>query len=73
MGVQPVGRYALRLRFDDLYDGIYPFDYLAELAERRLAWSRAYLRLLRHHGLSRDPKTREQGATRVNPPSVKRS
>lgn len=49
---------APRVRFDDLSDGIYPYDFLRELGERRLSWAKAYIRLLRRAGLSRDPPPR---------------
>ncbi|GBF98751.1 hypothetical protein Rsub_11157 [Raphidocelis subcapitata] len=56
LGMQPVGHYAVRLHFDDLHESIYPFDYLADLGQRRLGWAKSYIRLLRQQGLSRDPK-----------------
>ena len=54
--LEPVGNYAVRIRFDDLHDtGIYSWQYLYELgAEQELRW-RAYLEILQDHGLSRDP------------------
>ena len=55
LALEPLGRYALRVRFDDLHEGIYPFDFLRELGERRMAWAKAYLRAMRRAGLSRDP------------------
>ncbi|MBL6752481.1 MAG: DUF971 domain-containing protein [Nevskia sp.] len=53
--VEPVGRYAVRLRFDDGHDtGLYSWDVLQELAEQRQAlWGR-YLQRLAQHGMSRD-------------------
>jgi len=56
MGIEPVGNYAVRLKFDDLHDtGIFSWDYLYELgAERETKW-RAYLDALDARGLSRDP------------------
>ena len=36
MGLEPVGTYALRIKFDDLHDtGIYSWDYLYRLGEQQ--------------------------------------
>jgi DUF971 family protein len=52
---EPVGNYALRLRFSDGFDsGIYSWEFLTALArEQNIRWRR-YLRLLEDAGLSRD-------------------
>ncbi|MFQ5959053.1 MAG: gamma-butyrobetaine hydroxylase-like domain-containing protein, partial [Alphaproteobacteria bacterium] len=44
LAIEPVGNYAIRIRFDDLHDtGIYPWTYLYELgADRETIWQ-AYL------------------------------
>ena len=56
MKIEQVGNYAVRLCFDDLHDtGIYSWQYLYELGERREELWRAYLERLAEHGLSRDP------------------
>ncbi|HXV24134.1 MAG TPA: DUF971 domain-containing protein [Alphaproteobacteria bacterium] len=56
MGVEPVGHYAIRIRFDDLHDsGIYSWAYLHELGRRQSELWAAYLRALEERGLSRDP------------------
>ena len=56
MGLEPVGNYAIRIKFDDLHDtGIYSWTYLHELGERRDELWRAYLEALEREGLSRDP------------------
>lgn len=56
IGIEPVGNYAVRLRFDDLHDsGLYSWDYLHELGERQDALWAAYLANLAEAGLSRDP------------------
>ena len=57
LAVEPVGHYAIRIRFDDLHDtGIYSWDYLYELgAEQETKW-RIYLEALAARGLSRDPR-----------------
>lgn len=53
--VDPVGRYAVRLVFDDGHDsGIYSWDVLRELAQNQSAnWAR-YLDRLNQHRMSRD-------------------
>ncbi len=53
--VEPVGRYALRLVFDDGHDtGLYTWDLLHELGERQAAnWAR-YLQRLQAVEMSRD-------------------
>ena len=56
MELEPVGNYAVRIRFDDLHDtGIYSWAYLYELGvEHEKRW-RAYLVGLMANGLSREP------------------
>jgi DUF971 family protein len=59
IGVEPVGNYAVKLRFDDMHDtGIYGWDYLYELGTRRTEKWRNYLAELDAKGLSRDPTRR---------------
>ena len=55
--VEPVGNYAVRIKFDDLHDtGIYSWDYLYQLGlEYDKRWP-AYLAALKAKGLSREPK-----------------
>ena len=54
--LEPVGRYALRLRFDDLHDtGIYSWEYLHGLGRDRDKIWRRYLDALESRGLVRDP------------------
>ncbi len=56
MEVEPVGNYAVRLRFDDMHDtGLYSWSYLRKLGEEQDALWRAYLDALDQRGLSRDP------------------
>ena len=56
MAVEPVGNYAVRIKFDDLHDtGIYSWGYLHELGEEQDALWAAYLNGLAAQGLSRDP------------------
>jgi DUF971 family protein len=57
MALEPVGNYAVRIRFDDLHDtGIYSWDYLYRLGvEHERRW-RDYLAALDARGLSREPR-----------------
>lgn len=55
IAVEPVGNYAVRLRFDDLHDtGLYSWRYLYELGEQQEQRWRAYLAALEKAGLSRE-------------------
>jgi DUF971 family protein len=59
IGVEPVGNYAVRLRFDDMHDtGIYGWDYLYELGSAQSEKWQNYLADLDAKGLSRDPVRR---------------
>lgn len=54
-GVEAVGNYAIRIRFDDGHDtGIFSWTYLRELGERREEMWNAYLAALAARGLSRN-------------------
>jgi DUF971 family protein len=54
-GADPVGRYALRIRFSDGHDtGLYTWAYLAELAAEKRSRMAAYLGRLKDAGLSRE-------------------
>ncbi len=57
--LEPVGNYAIRIKFDDLHDtGIFSWAYLYELGvEYDKRWP-AYLAALAARGLSREPKRR---------------
>ena len=57
MELEPVGNYAVKIRFDDLHDtGIYSWDYLYQLGvEQEQRW-RDYSAALDARGLSREPK-----------------
>lgn len=59
LGLEEVGNYAVRIRFDDLHDsGIFSWQYLRELGENQdKVWSE-YLASLEARGLSRDPPAR---------------
>jgi DUF971 family protein len=56
MDLEPVGNYAVRIRFDDLHDtGMYSWRYLYHLGRNRdRLWS-DYVKALEERGLSRDP------------------
>ena len=59
MAIEPVGNYAVRLKFDDLHDtGIYSWQYLRRLGENQDQLWRDYLQALADRGLSRDPPRR---------------
>ena len=56
MAVEPVGHYAIRIKFDDLHDtGIYSWTYLYELGIREAENWKAYLDALARQGLKREP------------------
>jgi len=56
LDIEPVGRYAVKIRFDDLHSsGLYTYDYLRQLGEKKLDMMKRYIRELRAAGLSRDP------------------
>jgi DUF971 family protein len=57
LALEPVGNYAVRIKFDDLHDtGLYSWDYLYQLGiEHDKRWA-DYLRALAERGLSREPK-----------------
>ena len=58
MGLEPVGNYAVRIKFDDLHDtGIYSWQYLRHLGENREQIWQDYLAALAAKGLSRDPRS----------------
>jgi DUF971 family protein len=56
MEIEPVGNYAIRIKFDDLHDtGLYSWDYLHWLGrDLERIWA-DYLSELEKGGLSRDP------------------
>jgi len=56
LAVEPVGNYAVRIRFDDLHDtGLYSWRYLYELGSEQDRLWEEYLGRLEDQGLSRDP------------------
>ncbi len=56
MAIEPVGNYAVRIRFDDLHDtGIFTWEYLRDMGERQDEIWRNYLENLAAKGLSREP------------------
>ncbi len=57
LALEPVGNYAIRIKFDDLHDtGIYSWQYLRELAENQDRLWRDYLQALEAKGLAREPR-----------------
>ena len=64
MGVEQVGNYAIRIKFDDLHDtGIFSWEYLYQLGENQETLWRDYLANLDKRGLSRDPPRTKKPAT----------
>ncbi len=56
IGLEAIGHYAIRIRFDDLHDtGLYTWAYLRELGDGREEVWATYLAALAKAGLSRDP------------------
>ncbi len=56
MDLEPVGNYAVRIRFDDLHDtGMYSWRYLHHLGRNQDKLWADYLKALEQRGLSRDP------------------
>ncbi len=59
MEIEPVGNYAVRIKFDDLHDtGIFSWQYLYQLGENQDEIWQAYLGALEAQGLSREPERR---------------
>ena len=57
LAIEPVGNYAIRIKFDDLHDtGIYTWSYLYEMGTNLEQVWRDYIAALEAAGLSRDPK-----------------
>lgn len=55
--IEPVGRYALKLSFDDGHDtGLFTWDYFWQLGENKQVWWQRYLDQLAAAGESRTPK-----------------
>ena len=59
IGIEPVGTYALRLKFDDLHDtGLYSWEWFYDHGHSQDELWQDYLKRLEARGLSRDPRTR---------------
>jgi DUF971 family protein len=68
--VEPVGQYAVRLRFDDGHDtGLYSWDVLDDLGRNHDRYWAHYLVRLSEHGLSRDSDVTKLSAL---PPAPKK-
>ena len=56
MDVEPVGNYAIKIKFDDMHDtGIFTWAYLHQLGQHQDEVWQAYLAALEHQNLTRDP------------------
>lgn len=56
LDIEAVGRYAIKISFDDLHDtGIYSWEYLYRLGRDQTEIWQQYLTALEAQGLSRDP------------------
>ena len=59
MEIEPIGNYAIRIKFDDLHDtGLFSWQYLYQLGENQDAIWQTYLDAIEGQGLSRDPERR---------------
>jgi DUF971 family protein len=57
LGVEPVGNYAIRIRFDDMHDsGIYGWPLLYRFGRDRESLFAGYLAELEAKGMSREPR-----------------
>jgi len=57
LGLEPVGNYAIRIKFDDLHDtGIFSWAYLYELGLKQDELWAKYLKAIADRGLSREPQ-----------------
>jgi DUF971 family protein len=57
IGIEPVGTYALRLKFDDLHDtGLYSWEWFYDHGHSQAALWQDYLQRLEARKLSRDPR-----------------
>ena len=66
LSLEPIGHYALRIKFDDQHDtGIYSWNYLYELGRDQVGIWQSYIKALEAKGLSRDPwiRTGSDGIT----------
>ena len=56
LAVEPVGNYAVRIKFDDLHDtGIFSWQYLYKLGQNQDRMWQDYLAAVEEKGLRRDP------------------
>ena len=59
MAIEPVGNYAIRIKFDDLHDtGLFSWQYLYQLGETQDEIWLTYLDNIEAQGLSREPERR---------------
>lgn len=72
--IEPVGRYAVRLRFDDGHDsGLYTWEGLQELASNHEVWWARYLERMAAAGMTRDSSLVKLSALGVGKYTPKRS
>jgi len=61
VAIEPVGHYAVRLIFSDSHNsGIYSWDHLYHLGQKRYELWRAYLSKLDHAGVSRESQDNDR-------------
>lgn len=69
--VEPTGRYAIRILFDDGHEsGIYSWEYLHELCRNRETLWQRYLGALREAGARRDPLPEDVRAINIMDSSI---
>ncbi|KAJ3708157.1 hypothetical protein LUZ61_011862 [Rhynchospora tenuis] len=60
MSAEQIGNYGVRILFDDLHKtGIFTWDYLHHLGANKFSLMRNYIKTLKRHGLSRDPRVKK--------------
>lgn len=60
MSAESIGNYGVRILFDDLHKtGIFTWDFLYHLGSNKFSLMRNYIKMLRRHGLTRDPQRRK--------------
>ncbi|OAE18303.1 hypothetical protein AXG93_436s1340 [Marchantia polymorpha subsp. ruderalis] len=60
LDIEAVGNYGIRIKYDDTHDtGIYTWKYLHELGRKKFYYMRAYIKVLREQGLTRNPRRKK--------------
>lgn len=66
MSAESIGNYGVRILFDDLHKtGIFTWDFLYHLGSNKFSLMRNYIKMLRRHGLTRDPQRRKWRNQRI--------